>query len=212
MKSLRRDYLDELLSENSGFITGKVLDAGGKKFNKKGDFDSAIYSESVTFLNSDSSSSPDIVASVEAIPASENSFDTIIATELLEYLDDPKFALKEFYRVSKNNAKLIISTPFLHPIHGDAEFDKLRFSKKYIEEITSDLGFKIISITPMGSTMSVIFDILKVNFGYASNSKFKNIFLRLLFLFKPIFRNLDRIFDHQKNFINTGYFIIIKKP
>jgi len=41
-----------------------------------------------------------------------NSFDYIIATEILEHLTDPVAAIKEIRRVSKINADIIISVPF----------------------------------------------------------------------------------------------------
>lgn len=41
-----------------------------------------------------------------------NSFDYIIATEILEHLTDPVAAIKEIRRVSKINANIIISVPF----------------------------------------------------------------------------------------------------
>jgi len=41
-----------------------------------------------------------------------NSFDYIIATEILEHLTDPVSAIKEIRRVSKINADIIISVPF----------------------------------------------------------------------------------------------------
>ena len=42
----------------------------------------------------------------------ENSFDYIIATEILEHLTDPVAAIQEIKRVSKINAHIIISVPF----------------------------------------------------------------------------------------------------
>ena len=47
----------------------------------------------------------------EDIPFGDNYFDTVIAGEVIEHVENPSFLLREINRVLKENGKLIISTP-----------------------------------------------------------------------------------------------------
>ena len=211
MQSLRRDCLDRLLEANKGHFQGKILDLGGKKEGKRGNFDISKYSKDVTYLNTDISTNPDIHASADKIPVEDSYYDCVIATELLEYILEPKKVIEEVYRVTKNNGLVFISVPLLHPIHGDFEFDRLRFTESYLMNLFKEAGFEDQEIHIMGSVGSVIFDILKVSFGYARSSRIAGLALYFLYLFKPFFKLLDRMFSKQNRFINTGYFAILKK-
>ena len=211
MHSLRRDSLDRLLEANRELFKGKILDLGGKKVGKRGNFDISQYSKDVTYLNIDISSNPDIHSSADKIPVEDFYYDCVIATELLEYISDPKKVMGEIHRVTKKNGRVFISVPLLHPIHGDFEFDRLRFTEGYLVNLFKEVGFADQEIHIMGSVGSVIFDILKVSFGYAGSSRFRGLASYLLFLFKPFFSLLDRMTKNHKSFINTGYFIVLKK-
>ena len=211
MHSLRRDCLDKLLEDNKEYFRGKILDLGGKKEGKRGNFDISKYSSEVTYLNTDNSTCPDINSSAENIPIEDNTFDCVVATELLEYISDPKVVMEEVYRVMKVDGHAFISVPLLHPIHGDYNHDKLRFTESYLQALSNEIGFKEYKIQSMGSVGSVLFDILKISFGYAGNSSLRGVFSYILFIFKPFFRLLDKMTENQKRFINTGYFLVLKK-
>ena len=211
MHSLRRDCLDKLLEFNKEYFRGKILDLGGKKEGRRGNFDISKYSAEVTYLNIDNSTCPDINSSAENIPVEDNTFDCVIATELLEYISIPKVVMEEVYRVMKIDGHAFISVPLLHPIHGDYNHDKLRFTESYLQALSNEIGFKEYKIQVMGSVGSVIFDILKVSLGYAGKSNLRGTFGYVLFLFKPFFRLLDKMTKNQMKFINTGYFVILKK-
>lgn len=47
----------------------------------------------------------------KSLPFSDNSFDLIFCSEVLEHLIDPFFTVKEFNRVLKPSGKIIITTP-----------------------------------------------------------------------------------------------------
>jgi len=211
MLSLRRYYLDKLLFQNIHFIKGKVIDAGGNKQVKRGYFDASEVNANITYLNIDPTTNPDILGNVDNIPCDDSSFDCLLATELLEYTKEPKIVLREFYRILNNDSFVLLSIPFLHPIHSDFQFDRIRFTRLYIEEISKQVGFEVISTEAMGSVGGVIFDILKVTFGYASKNRFRNIYSVILSLFRPFFLFLDRITKNQSDYINTGYFVILRK-
>lgn len=50
-------------------------------------------------------------ASAESIPFKSNTFDSVVAGELIEHLDQPNLFLNESYRILKKKGYLILTTP-----------------------------------------------------------------------------------------------------
>ena len=53
-----------------------------------------------------------VVADSFQLPINENSFDCVIASEIIEHVVDPKEFIKELFRVVKKGGRLIITTPY----------------------------------------------------------------------------------------------------
>ncbi len=201
-----------MLKSNISTFKGKVLDVGGKKTNRKGSFVPPKKNIiSWKYVNLDESTMPDIISSVENMPIENSSIDIVIMTELIEYLQHPSLVFKEVHRILKNKGRVIISSPLIHPIHGDSWEDRYRFTDVKLKEYVEVAGLKILLMEPMGSLGSVIFDILRASIGYAGNGKnkrFRNLLLRAL---KPFFKFIDILSKDQKKYINTGYFVVAEK-
>jgi len=94
---------------------------------------------------------------VRRLPLEENnfppeSFDVILASHLIEHLNDPKGFLSETFRILKKNGYILITTPnisgFQARLFGgrwrSAIFDHLYlFSKRTLSKMAADAGFKI---------------------------------------------------------------------
>lgn len=91
----------------------------------------------------------DIFASIENLPFENEEFDTILCTNVLEHVKNPDAALCEFSRVLKKNGKVIISVPFLYPVH-EAPYDFQRYTKYGLESKIKNNGLKIETILPWG--------------------------------------------------------------
>lgn len=215
MQSYRRKYIDQWLVNDAAFhIKGKVLDIGGKKQNKRGSFNpNTIKTESWEYLNSDASTEPDLLADATAIPAENNTFDTILLCEVLEHIEYPEHALAEAFRVVKPQGCCIITIPFLVPIHADP-LDFVRFTPVKLEHILQKQGFNIITISAMGGLFSVISDLLR--FAYVNNrkeyKKASKIALKTLFFISRKIQAFDRQSSPSSSNITTGYGIIATKP
>ena len=208
--SLRRSYLDRLLFQNVDKMKKRVLDVGGKKDAKRGEFRPPISAvESWEYLNIDKATNPDYLGSAENIPVGDNTFDTVLLCEVLEHLKNPQIVLREVRRVLRSPGAIILSVPFLLPIHGDP-FDYQRWTGTKLREELEGAGFSRVEIHPMGGVLAVIHDLLRVWILRSSDGasvfwKLGFVFIRLLF---PLLSRLDVKTSSSAKYITTGYFAI----
>jgi SAM-dependent methyltransferase len=212
MNSFRRELLDQSLEKYKPLMTGRVMDIGGKKVKKRGSFTPPLKNvKSWEYLNSDDATNPDYSCNAENIPLRDGSINTVIMTEVLEYLPNPHKVFAEIHRILTDNGHVLVSTPFLNPVHGDHWADRARYTPVMLNEIIDSVGLNIKSIRPMGSVGAVLFDILRVTFGYASEKRAKPIIYRILLCLRPLFKWIDINCSKQSKYINTGYFLVIVK-
>jgi len=115
---------------------------------------------------------------------SDNSFDVILASHLIEHLNEPKTFLEETYRILKENGSIFITTPdisgFQSRLFGSrwrsAIFDHLYlFSRRTLSKMLKTVGFKVVSCHSWGGlaagvapkTVKRVADFLakRLNFG-----------------------------------------------
>ena len=119
--SVRRYLVDEFhfrhvpnLSANS-----RVLDLGGNRICKRGQFNIERYNLHVVYANLSTAKQPDVRVDATWIPVQDGCFDAVICSELLEHVPDPLAVLREVYRVLRAGGTLLVCVPFLYRIHGD---------------------------------------------------------------------------------------------
>lgn len=95
-------------------------------------------------------SSIDIVSDITSIPEPDESFDSILCTEVFEHIPDPILALKEFHRLLKFNAEIIITAPFCSLTHFAPYHYYSGFNKYFYEYHLNKIGYKIIEISLNG--------------------------------------------------------------
>lgn len=206
--TFRRKKLDELLFKHQFLMHGDVIDIGGKKEKKRGIFRPPLSQvKSWKYLNIDKSTNPDFCCSAENIPVEDAAYDTAILCEVLEHLENPEQVLKEIFRILKNGGTLIISTPFLFPMHADP-YDFQRWTDTKIRLVLETIGFSDIKILPMGGLGAVIHDLLFVFFSKLQVKYLKTACFLGLRLTMPFFSVIDKILKSSEDKITTGYFII----
>ena len=207
----RRKVLDKLLEENRHYYRGIVLDIGGRargKFKKPKD-----KVEKWIFSDIQKRHKPDIVLDVCDMNTIESeSIDVINAIELFEHVENPEKGLMECYRVLKKSGILILSIPFLYPIHADP-YDFQRWTENKWRNELKQIGFKIGKFEIMGRYFTVLADARKVLITSMHR------FLKWpLYLFYPLLDFLVRL-DNLKFVQNHSmlgkfhgaYFIIARK-
>ncbi len=164
--------LPQIISDHS---RGKLLDIGSlnqpyKKY--------ANYTK-YEILDIEDNKEVDYCEDIHTTSLKDEQFDTIILTEVLEHLYDPKLALKQIHRIMKPKAYLVGSVPVFYSIHGNEHYDYYRYTYFGLIELLKE--FEDIHIIPLGNRFTVIMDLLAT----------KNIIFRILIqIFKIIpFKN-----------------------
>jgi len=109
----------EYLRSVSHYAHGRLLDVGcGNKPYQ------TIFTGVDTYIGIDRPSeiverntAIDVVASADAIPFCDNSFNTVLATQLIEHLAEPQVFFTEGARVLCGGGVLIVTFPLVNQIH-----------------------------------------------------------------------------------------------
>lgn len=90
---------------------------------------------------------PDVFADSACLPFKARSFDTVLMFEVLEHLERPGRALGEIERVLREDGQVMVTIPFLYPMH-DEPHDYQRYTRYGLIREFSAAGFRIDQIEP----------------------------------------------------------------
>ncbi len=159
--SFRRHLLDRALSQAAASMTGTVVDVGGEWRHRRGSFRPPQRADLHWIcLNIAPEVAPDVVADVACVPLADACADAIVCTEVLEHVWSPKKVLAEAYRLLRPDGQLILSTPFLAPVHADPH-DYQRYTAFKLEQMLQAAGFTTVEIRPQGLYFTVLAEMIR---------------------------------------------------
>ena len=77
-----------------------------------------------------------------SIPFDDNTFDSILCTEVLEHAVDPEILIQEMKRVTKNDGMIFLTVPSMWGEH-EIPYDFRRYTSYGIKKMASDHGLEI---------------------------------------------------------------------
>jgi SAM-dependent methyltransferase len=101
----------------------------------------------------------DVHALGNALPFRDGAFDIVLCTEVLEHVPDPGKVLREIFRVLKHDGSLIMTTPFLVPLHEDP-YDFYRYTTYGLKYLCHEHGFHIDRLIPFSGLSGVTISFL----------------------------------------------------
>lgn len=162
--SINSDNLDVFYQRYSLFMavdsmverfSGKMLDVGCGKMPYK-EFLLSKNAEIIKYVGLDleessihNTSIADLHWDGKKMPIEDGSFDSVMATEVLEHCPDPLLVLSEINRVLKPGGFFFFTVPFLWPFH-EVPYDEFRYTPFALERLLKQAGFKEIQIKPLG--------------------------------------------------------------
>ena len=88
----------------------------------------------------------------------DNSFDTIILSDVLEHIKEPKLLWNEMYRILRQEGTLIMNVPFFYWLHEEPH-DYYRYTKHSLIAMANESGFEVIEIESLGGAPEILTDI-----------------------------------------------------
>jgi SAM-dependent methyltransferase len=102
----------------------------------------------------------DLVADLnEPLQLDDETFDTVILSDVLEHIAEPQNLLSEISRTLKSNGGvLLLNVPFFYPIHEEP-FDFHRYTRFSLERMCAAAGLTVVEISPIGGLPEILIDI-----------------------------------------------------
>lgn len=125
---------------------GVVLDVG----SRTAPYRSLVPATEYLTLDIDPSFGADVVGDIHDVPRPDESFDTIICTEVLEHCRDPKRAVDELRRLLRPGGVCVLSTRFLFLYHPTPK-DYFRFTADGLSELFQ--AWSEVEIRPLGNRL-----------------------------------------------------------
>jgi len=202
--SYRRFLLDRLLEQHAKCLQGLVVDVGGKRENKRGAFQPEDANAWV-YLNLAGDTGPNAIADAHVLPIRDSVARFCVCTETIEHLREPYRCIQECHRLLETGGALILSVPFLYPIHADP-YDFQRYTREGLSQLLRD--FSSVEITPMGGAWGVIGMMLEFAAVRLKFRPLRGVLWR-------VGRSLQWLDESLKTpyaeVFTTGYFVIAKK-
>lgn len=92
----------------------------------------------------------DAFADGSALPFRDASFDSILATEVLEHVPDTDLVVREMARVLRDDGKVLVTVPFVGELH-QTPYDFRRFTRFGIARVLEDAGFEVLELRSRGN-------------------------------------------------------------
>lgn len=152
------DYtIREALLRHQEFVSGKVLDLGCGSRPYEAFFNGRV----AKWVGADypASGHPpatrvDVFADAMLLPLADESFDTVLCTQVLEHVPEPLDLLREVWRVLRPGGHLVLTAPQYNGLHGEPQ-DFYRYTKYGLEHLARKAGFTMNLIEPLGGFLSL---------------------------------------------------------
>lgn len=151
-------------------------------------------------LDIDPKKKPNILGDLHQVDWASDYFDTIVATEVLEHLNEPRKAVSEMFRLLKDGGVCLLSTRFIHPIHG-SPMDFYRFTADGLRHLFSD--FSEVEVVPLGNRIQALWLL-------ATHNHIRGKKKRLMLLLMPLTRFIARI-KVEHSLMPLGYLVVARK-
>lgn len=197
----------DVVTHTLHFVSGVTLDlgAGNAKYRQ------IIKPHTSKYVTFDMVPGPniDVVGDILNLSFSNDSFDTVISTQVLEHVRKPWVMVSEVSRVLKSGGIAIVSAPFLVPYHADPH-DYFRYTKEGMSSLFIENGFDVLECNSYGNLFSVIYEMIHFTMlnPYEGKSS-KNWQVRILRYLEKISAFLDRIFPVK--IIYSNVYIVARK-
>lgn len=154
---LIRRVIAEGIKRNAHQLTGKLLDygCGSKPYEELFPATEYIGIDVEVSGHPTDRKTADVYFDGVCLPFSDSEFDSVLVSEVVEHLFDLPCALVEISRVMKPSGKLLITCPFVWPLHEEP-YDYARYTPFALSHELERAGFRIIEQDRGGMPVEVL--------------------------------------------------------
>jgi len=105
------------------------------------------------------STKADFFSESTLLPFNNNTFDTLLSTQMLEHVSDPKKVIQEMGRVLKPEGIMILSAPMTWPLHEEP-YDFFRYTLHGLRHLLQKANFEILDEIPRGNNFTTMAQML----------------------------------------------------
>ena len=162
----------------------------------------------------------DVISLSDRLPFSDNQFDAVLCTQVLEHVPEPEALLRETCRVTRPGGRLFLTAPLGFGEHQQP-YDYYRYTRFGLRYLLEKAGFTVKSIKPRGGYfwyLAVMLMWLYIYFFPKTRSRFAKWLMSplqvlglILFVavFPPMLSFLDFL-DTEKS-ITLGFAVVAEK-
>src|SRR6266487_410189 len=93
----------------------------------------------------------DVRCDATALPFTDEAFDLVLCTEVLEHVADPNAALREIHRTLRVDGALVLTTPLTWGVHARQDFH--RWTESGLRLLLARHDFNIVELRPRGGVL-----------------------------------------------------------
>jgi SAM-dependent methyltransferase len=211
---IARRGLYTVMREHSHIVNGKVIDVGcGKKpYRDMFNYSEYIGVDIENQGHSHKNEEIDVYYDGRSLPFSQNHFDIVLCSQVLEHVFEPEKFLNELNRVCKKGGKLILTVPFVWGEHEKPN-DATRFSSFGLNYILIKCGFEVLIQKKIVGGINVLFQLWNAKlYAFFKKFGFVGIFITA-FLVLPLnlVSILFSISIYSEDDLYLDNFIVAKK-
>ena len=147
---------------------------------------------------------------VQHLPFKDLSFDTVVTTQVIEHVFNPRAMMREISRVTKPGGHVIVTAPQAWPLHEEPR-DFFRYTSYGLQGLAEESGFDVVLLASRGGSVIALTQLAaSCLFDRFGTNPFLRPLLKVVMI--PWFlagRFLDPVVAHEK--LTLGYLLVGRK-
>lgn len=160
-------YIDLYVATVRQYAQGKLLDLGAGMVPFYGVYKDKVTENICIDWGNSLHTNPhlDVVADLnQPFPLPDNTFDSILCTDVLEHIADPFAFMQETARVLKPGGNLMLMVPFFYWLH-ETPHDYYRYTEFALRKMCVDNHLEVVELKAYGGYLDVLFDLINKGLG-----------------------------------------------
>jgi SAM-dependent methyltransferase len=201
------------LAAHTDLLGGRLLDNGCGNQPYRSWYEPHV--KEVVALDAAPNEGVGVLGFADRLPFAAHTFDTVLATEVLEHVENVERAASELFRVLTPGGHALITVPYLYPTH-EAPYDFRRFTHFGLADLLKRHGFEVLSLQAKGGPAIMLAHYGVLAITQALGPRVRNPGLRKILAAPQVAytrrRQVRRDLSGRSAVISLGYMAAARRP